>query len=101
MRVETELSVSSPSTERPDQDIETREAFEPLAPIAGVAARCSASTVGRTPRPAQVGQADLTKNTGRVFREQQLIAPNDRYLYNASAERERRFQRVRHPLAER
>jgi hypothetical protein len=47
------------------------------------------------------GQDDLTKNTGRVFREQQLIAPNDRYLYNASAERERRFQRVRHPLAER
>src|SRR5260370_41282430 len=57
MRVETELSVSVHSTERPGQDIQTRSASEPLAPIAGVSARCSASTVGTIPRPAQVGQA--------------------------------------------
>src|SRR5260370_38898258 len=57
MGVETELSVSLPSTERPGQDIETRSRCEPLAPIVGVSARCSGSSVGRTPRPAQVGQA--------------------------------------------
>src|SRR5258706_233241 len=57
MCVETELSVSLPSTERPGQDIETRSRCEPLAPIVGVSARCSGSSVGRTPRPAQVGQA--------------------------------------------
>src|SRR5260370_42130132 len=57
MGVETELSVSLPSTERPGQDIETRARCEPLAPIVGGSARCSGSSVGRTPRPAQIGQA--------------------------------------------
>jgi len=45
-------------------------------------------------------QADPTRNTGRVFREQYLIAPNDRHQYDTTAELQRRFQRVRHPLAE-
>ena len=45
-------------------------------------------------------QADTTRNTGRVFREQYLIAPNDRHQDDATAELQRRFQRVRHPLAE-
>ena len=45
-------------------------------------------------------QADPTRNTGQVFREQYLIAPNDRHQYDATAELQRRFQRVRRPLAE-
>jgi hypothetical protein len=35
-------------------------------------------------------QVDPTGNAGRMFREQELIAPNDRHPHEA-AERERRF----------
>src|SRR6266567_4577045 len=45
-------------------------------------------------------QADTTRNTGWVFREQYLIAPNDRHQYDATAELQCGFQRVRQPLAE-